>query len=44
MEHGSSFRGLNLFRQIIIDVGKPSTEYKNGFIALSFQGIELNKL
>jgi hypothetical protein len=43
MEHGSSFSGSNFFGQIIIDTGKPPTEYRNSFIALPFQGIELSK-
>jgi hypothetical protein len=44
MEHGSNFSGLNFFGQIVINIGKPSTECRNGFIALPFQGIELCKL
>jgi hypothetical protein len=44
MEHGNSFRGLNLFGQIIIDAREIYTEYINIFIVASFQGVKLNEL
>jgi hypothetical protein len=44
MEHGNNFSGSNFFGKIVIDTGKPSTEYRNSFIVLLFQSIELSKL
>jgi hypothetical protein len=44
MEHGSNFRGLNLFGQIIVDAREISTEYINRFISVSFQGVKLSDL
>jgi hypothetical protein len=35
---------MNFFGKIVINIGKNYTEYRNSFIALPSQGIELCKL
>jgi hypothetical protein len=44
MDHGSNFKGLDPFRDLVVEIRKPPTKHKDYFISLYLQGTELRKV